>query len=129
MRVCELEAECAMGRTIFGLGLVADVETKAGVGRSGARSRPFPPMKIPSDGSKRPTPCTQQNAVLQPRRVDIVDAKIRPVECRRDRLERGWLVHLVHFGHVQHRLRAVDLLEVPHDFENWRFCTIEVQAG
>jgi len=33
MRVCELEAECAMRRTIFGLGLVADVETKAGVGR------------------------------------------------------------------------------------------------
>jgi hypothetical protein len=43
-------------------------------------------------------------------------AKTGPVECRRDRLERGWLVNLVHFSHVQHRLRAIDLLEVSHDF-------------
>ena len=42
MRLCELEAECAMRRTIFGLGLVADVETKAGVGRYGPQCRVRP---------------------------------------------------------------------------------------
>ena len=47
MRVCELEAECAMRRTIFGLGLVADVETKAGVSRYGPQEPTLPADEDP----------------------------------------------------------------------------------
>ena len=32
--------------------------------------------------SLRPSASAQQNAMLKPRSVDIVDAEIRPVECR-----------------------------------------------
>ena len=41
----------------------------------------FPPTNISTDFSKGPTLSAQQNTMLQSRHVDIVDAKIRPVEC------------------------------------------------
>jgi hypothetical protein len=38
-------------------------------------TRTFSLTKILANVSKRPTQCTQQNTVLQPWRVDLVDAK------------------------------------------------------
>jgi hypothetical protein len=31
--------------------------------------------------------------------------------------------------YIKHRLGAVDLLEIPNDFQNGRFSSVEVQAG
>ena len=64
MRVCELEAECAMRRTIFGFSLVADVETIAGVVGTGhiqtsdkQKPEPFVRRSPPSSQPPRRTTC------------------------------------------------------------------------
>ena len=66
--------------------------------------------------------------MLKPWRVDIVNAQIGPVECRRNCFECLWLIHFVNLRHIKDGLRAVDLLEIIYDFQDRWLGAVEVQA-
>ena len=66
--------------------------------------------------------------MLEPRRVDIINAQIGPIECRLNCFHCLRLIHFVDLRHIKDGLGAVDLFEIMHDFQDWWFGAVEVQA-
>jgi hypothetical protein len=66
--------------------------------------------------------------MLKPRHIDIVNPKIRPIECRLNGLQCLRLIHLMDLRHIEHGLRPIDLLEIMNNLQNRRLGTVEVQA-